>query len=59
MLMPAGIYGRVAPKSRLTVKRNIDIKAGVIGIDYRGKLTIVVIHNMGETRHDFKSFGTL
>jgi dUTP pyrophosphatase len=43
--VPDGYYGRVAPKSGLSVKKCIDIGAGVIDQDYDGLLGIVVINN--------------
>jgi len=54
MAIPEGIYGRIAPKSGLTVKRNIDVRAGVIDRDFRGELT-VVLHNMGNEEQTFSS----
>lgn len=44
---PPGTYARVAPRSGLTTKRNLDIKAGVIDPDYRGEV-IIILHNFGE-----------
>ena len=38
-------YMRIAPRSGLSVKNNIDIGAGVIDYDYRGEIKIVVINN--------------
>ena len=49
--VPSGCYGRIAPRSGLTVKHFIDIGAGVIDEDYRGNV-IVVLFNFGDT--DFK-----
>ena len=54
MSLPKGIYGRVAPKSGLTVNKNIDVKAGVIDRDFRGELT-VVMHNMGSDTQEFSA----
>ena len=45
--IPAGHYGRVAPRSGLAVKHFIDVGAGVIDSDYRGPLS-VVLFNFGD-----------
>jgi len=36
----------IVPRSGLTIKKNLDTKAGVINPDYRGEV-IVVVHNFG------------
>ena len=41
-------YLRVAPRSGLSVKNNIDIGAGVVDYDYRGQLFICFINNDNE-----------
>jgi len=51
--IPKGMYGRIAPRSGLTVKREIDVKAGVVDNDFRGELT-VVLRNMGNETQDFR-----
>ena len=43
---PDGTYGRIAPRSGLTVKRQLDVRAGVIDADYRGNIQ-VAMHNIG------------
>ncbi len=43
---PAGTYGRVAPRSGLTVKNGIHVGAGVVDADYRGPVG-VVLFNLG------------
>ena len=49
--MPNGCYGRIAPRSGLTLKKFIDVGAGVVDEDYRGELG-VILFNFGE--EDFK-----
>lgn len=45
--IPEGHYGRVAPKSGLTLKYEIDVKGGVIDSDYRGNVG-VILRNLGD-----------
>lgn len=47
LAVPAGTYGRVAPRSGLAAKHFIDTGAGVIDADYRGPLK-VLLFNHGE-----------
>lgn len=42
MAIPSGYYGRVAPRSGLSVKDWIDVKAGVIDASYRGSVGVVL-----------------
>ena len=46
--VPAGTYGRVAPRSGLAAKHGIDTMAGVIDADYRGQVG-VILANLSET----------
>jgi deoxyuridine 5'-triphosphate nucleotidohydrolase len=46
--VPAGTYGRVAPRSGLASKHSIDVGAGVIDADYRGPVK-VLLFNFGES----------
>jgi dUTP pyrophosphatase len=46
--VPPGLYGRVAPRSGLAVKNGIHVGAGVIDIDYRGEVK-VLLFNHSET----------
>lgn len=43
--MPIGCYGRIAPRSGLSLK-GIDVCAGVVDIDYNGEVKIL-LHNHG------------
>jgi dUTP pyrophosphatase len=45
--VPAGTYGRVAPRSGLASKHSIHTGAGVIDADYRG-CVFVLLFNLGE-----------
>ena len=47
-------YLRVAPRSGLSVKNNIDIGAGVIDSDYRGEIKICFINNDNEKEYIIK-----
>lgn len=38
--IPNGLYGRVASRSGLSVKFNIEVGAGVIDSDYRGEICV-------------------
>ncbi|MCC6745224.1 MAG: dUTP diphosphatase [Acidobacteria bacterium] len=52
--IPAGLYGRVAPRSGLAVKRGIDVGAGVIDADYRDEVR-VVLFNFGSTPFEIRA----
>ena len=43
--IPAGFYGRVAPRSGLAVEYGLDVLAGVIDSDYRGEIVCVLINH--------------
>ena len=43
--MPPGVYGRVAPRSGLALKKHIDVGAGVIDPDYRGDVGVVLFNH--------------
>ncbi|XP_053479822.1 deoxyuridine 5'-triphosphate nucleotidohydrolase, mitochondrial isoform X1 [Ictalurus furcatus] len=51
--VPAGCYGRVAPRSGLAAKHFIDVGAGVVDEDYRGNLG-VVLFNFGKETFEVK-----
>jgi dUTP pyrophosphatase len=42
--IPAGYYGRVAPRSGLAIKNGIDVLAGVVDATYRGNIMVVLIN---------------
>ncbi|KAI4869257.1 dUTP diphosphatase [Hypoxylon rubiginosum] len=43
--VPAGTYGRVAPRSGLAVKHFIDTGAGVVDADYRGPVKVLLFNH--------------
>lgn len=51
--VPAGTYGRIAPRSGLAAKNFIDTGAGVIDADYRGPLK-VLLFNHADVDYDIK-----
>ena len=53
VVLPPGVYGRVAPRSGLAVKHCIDVGAGVIDPDYTGEIK-VILFNHGENDFEIK-----
>ncbi|KAJ6445848.1 putative THOC5 family protein [Purpureocillium lavendulum] len=51
--VPAGTYGRIAPRSGLASKHFIDTGAGVIDADYRGQVK-VLLFNHAEADYEIK-----
>jgi len=45
ILLPEGVYGRVAPRSGLAVKHGIQVGAGVIDPDYTGEVKVVLFNH--------------
>ena len=43
--IPIGYYGRIAPRSGLSMNSNIDVAGGVIDCDYRGEIFPCLINN--------------
>jgi dUTP pyrophosphatase len=53
VVLPPGVYGRVAPRSGLAVKHCINVGAGVIDPDYTGEIK-VVLFNHGDKDFEVK-----
>ena len=53
VVLPKGVYGRVAPRSGLAVKHGIQVGAGVIDPDYTGEVK-VVLFNHGDKDFEVK-----
>ena len=51
IVLPAGTYGRIAPRSGLAVKKGIQVGAGVIDPDYTGEVKILLF-NHGDAPFD-------
>jgi len=51
--LPAGTYGRIAPRSGLAWKHSIDVGAGVVDEDYRGPVN-VILFNFGDEDFQIK-----
>ena len=49
--LPAGTYARIAPRSGLAIRNFIDVRAGVVDLDYRGEIKVVLFNHSAE---DFK-----
>ena len=48
-------YLRIAPRSGLSVKNNIDVGAGVVDYDYRGEIFVCFINNSIDTAYSIKA----
>ena len=46
--IPHGVYGRIAPRSGLSVKHGIQTGAGVIDPDYTGELKVILFNHGSE-----------
>lgn len=47
--LPAGTYGRIAPRSGLAVRHGIQVGAGVVDADYRGEVKVLLFNQGSET----------
>lgn len=45
IVIPAGHYGRIAPRSSLALRNDIAIGAGVIDSDYRGAIGVLMFNH--------------
>ena len=52
--VPPGTYGRIAPRSGVTVKHHVHVGAGVIDSDYTGEIK-VVLYNNGKNSATFEA----
>ena len=46
--LPPGMYARIAPRSGLAIKNFIDVGAGVVDSDYRGKIKVILFNHSAE-----------
>jgi dUTP pyrophosphatase len=51
--IPSGCYGRIASRSGLAVKHNIEVGAGVVDCDYHGEVK-VLLRNLSDIPFEFK-----
>ena len=42
---PSGVYGRIAPRSGLTLKHGIQVGAGVVDPDYTGEIKVILFNH--------------
>ena len=49
--VPAGTYGRIAPRSGMSVKHSIDVGAGVIDEDYKREVKVLLINHSDKEYH--------
>lgn len=51
VLLPLGVYARIAPCSRLAIKNFIDMDARVVNRDYKGEIGIVLFNHSTKVFH--------
>lgn len=49
--VPSGTYGRIAPRSGLALRYNLDVGGGVIDADYRGDIIIILFNHGPQNFH--------
>lgn len=52
MAIPPGYYGRIAPRSGLSVRTGLVVNAGVIDSDYRGEIKVLLQHSWNSQPHE-------
>ena len=57
MDVPAGTYGRIAPRSGLALKKHLHVMGGVVDSGYRGEVN-VILRNFHKTEHVVLTKGT-
>ena len=43
--IPRGFYGRIAPRSGLSINNSIDVGVGVVDSDFRGVIKVILINH--------------
>jgi dUTP pyrophosphatase len=49
--IPAGFYGRIAPRSGLALKHGINVGAGIVDSDYRGSVGVILFNHSDDVFH--------
>ena len=48
IVIPNEFYGRIAPRSGLTLKNKLNVGAGVVDSDYRGNISVILFNHNDE-----------
>ena len=48
LIIPNNFYGRIAPRSGLTLKNKLNVGAGVVDSDYRGNISVILFNHSNE-----------